>query len=178
MEIRDLYKSVETRSDYRTLSALVAFWRASAGEKELPARTDLDLSQLGSVRDHVFWVDISPAPYRFRVRQTGAMIDETFGRSFAGRWIDDPAAHFFERGNVADYVHTAIHQRPHFTCGQTLSVSSRRIQYMRMLLPLSSDGTAVDGILGGVVTSWASGSRDSGEKFFERSDELRLAIAT
>ena len=45
------------------------------------------------------------------------MTDETFGRSYAGQWLDDPDARYFERGNIADYVRPVMHKQPHFTCG-------------------------------------------------------------
>lgn len=178
MEIRDLYKSVSMRSDFRTLAALVDHWRRSAGDKDLPSRADLDFSNLGSLLGHVFFIDVSPAPFRFSIREIGATINETFGRCHAGYDIDDPEAAYFEPGSVADYTCAVTNMRPHFTCGQAQSVSGTQINYMRLLLPLSSDGLAVDMILGGVVTSMAAAPSGSDDQFLENAAEHLSAIAS
>lgn len=175
MEIRNLFRSVSVRPDYRLLTALVDHWRRIAGDKELPSCSDLDLADLGSVLGHVFLIDVGRNPLTFRIRLTGTKIDEIFGRCQAGRLIDDPGARYFEPENLTDYTSTVVHKRPHFTCGEIQSGSEKPITFMRILLPLSSDGVAVDMILGGVVTSATTGT--SNEKFLESAGEVESAIA-
>lgn len=175
VKIRNIRKSVSLRPDYRILTALVDHWRQSAGDKAMPARADLDPAGLGSVLGHAFLIDVGRKPLTFRIRLIGTKIEETFGRYQAGRLIDDPAARYFESDNLADYASTVVHERPHFTCGEAQSAAGMPINFMRILLPLSSDGVAVDMILGGVVTSTATG--EANERFLESAAEVRTAIA-
>ncbi|MDH3703881.1 MAG: PAS domain-containing protein [Alphaproteobacteria bacterium] len=160
------------------LAALVEHWRRSTGGKDLPSRADLDLAALGPLLGHIFLIDVSPTPFRFSVREIGAKIHETFGRCYAGYNIDDPEAAYFEPDNVADYMCAVNNMRPHFTCGQARSNSGSQINYMRLLLPLSSDGVAVDMILGGVVTSMAAAPSGSDDQFLENAAEHLVAIAS
>jgi hypothetical protein len=177
MELRNLFKSVGMRPDYRMLGVLVDRWRRCAGDQSMPSRADLDPARLGPVLGHIFLIDVDLEPLRFRIRLSGTKIEETFGYSEVGRYIDDPGVQFFERGNLADYKRTVFYKRPHFTCGQAWSVSDGRINFMRLLLPLSSDGNTVDMILGGIVPSMRSRFGGSDKMFPEDATERRSAIA-
>lgn len=132
------------------LRDLHSYWLAKKRHRLAPGRKDIDPAELRSLLPHLFMVDVENKPRRFRFRLVGTAIVSSFGLDITGRYLEEigfsdqaPSvlAHY---GAVATTAEPSCHH-VHFTRG-----SGRYLAYERLIVPLSSDGTSVDMLLGGI----------------------------
>jgi hypothetical protein len=135
---------------HRKLLSLLEYWMEKKAGRFAPARRDIHPEEMRELLPHVFLVDVEERPIRFRFRLVGTDIVQSFGIDLTGRYIEE--LDFSDRppSMLACYAAVVTTREPschavHFTRG-----SGRHLSYERMILPLSSDGTAVDMLLGGV----------------------------
>lgn len=91
------------------------------------------------------------APLRFRYRLAGTEIIRGYGLEITGRYLDQLDLNGHEDEITAEYVRAAKTGEPSCSIHDYVRKDGRHIRYERIVLPLSSDGTSVDMLLGGCV---------------------------
>jgi hypothetical protein len=131
-------------ADHRVL---YEYWRAKAPGGHLPARADIDPTDLRRLLPRLALVDVlrEPEGLAFRYRLTGTEIVDRAGR--------DPTGLRFEELYSGDYLETALATYRHVVETGAPHVSDRvyplvpgreYLRYDRLLLPLAADGATVD----------------------------------
>ncbi len=65
------------------------YWNQKRGSKALPARDDIDPSEILKILPHVFLLDVRPEPLDFRYRLIGTKMDEHMTGSYSGLWMSE-----------------------------------------------------------------------------------------
>ena len=129
------------------------YWMGHRKNDRLPQRSDIEPGELSDLLPNIFLVDVEETPRRYRVRLAGTEVVACFGVDMTGKTIDsldlgDDAALILKLYDKAVDSGEPIYDRHQYwteSYGQHLN-------YERLLLPLSSDGTHVDKLLGCTFT--------------------------
>jgi hypothetical protein len=133
------------------LRALEAYWRSKRGGNALPGRRDIEPWEMRSFLSQVFLVTVTQNPMRFWFRLVGTGIEESYGDSLTGRYLDEVDLDAVQEDILDDYRAAVCEASPVYARYCYVKDDGRRLSYERLLLPLSSDGQAVDMLLGGAV---------------------------
>jgi hypothetical protein len=126
-----------------------AYWRAKAPSGRLPGRQHIDPLDIPRLLRHIAMFDVVHAANvtRFRFRLMGTGVVQLMGDDYTGRWVDETMA-------PDDYLklHAAFAQvcagQPHYW-ERLLPFPNREfVGHRRLALPLASDGSTVDMIIG------------------------------
>lgn len=133
---------IERVVDYPLLAESLAVWRAAAADR-LPATIDPTELPRAVVKG-VNLFDVDRATGEVRVRLVGGLITRFAGRELRGERTRDIYV-----GSDFDAVHRATHaalaaRQPALARRRVLDSRGRRWAYIRLLLPLSSDGVHAD----------------------------------
>lgn len=138
-----------------TLVALYRYWDAKRGGRGMPARLDLDPSDIVALLPHLYMVDVQREPLRFRYRLIGTAIADFLGRDYTGRMVDEAT---YGQGESLDrllrlFSLVVATARPVAYKGNIWYVPGRAWREVEaLLLPLAPDDATVNIILGGYVT--------------------------
>lgn len=136
------------------LRALLAFWQAKRRAKGgiLPARADLTPEEMKPFLPCVTLISVFEAPRRFQFRLVGTGVLAQMGRETTNVWVEhelfaDKAA------RVGEFFSAPVYTRlPAYACGgYAVTPTNRQLRFETVIMPLSSDGSAIDMLLGGLV---------------------------
>lgn len=124
------------------------YWNSLRAGRRMPARKDIDPTQLPRHLPDLMLIDVLSKPIRFRYRLIGSRIVEASAENRTGQFFDE-AAFFKDNPNVIkDYTSVADSAAPHLSLEPFLNHSnSMTYKARRLLLPLSSDDETVDMLL-------------------------------
>lgn len=129
------------------------YWESHRKDGRLPRREDIDPSDMTDLLPRIFLVDVEENPRRYRVRLAGTQVVACFGVDMTGKTIDsldlgDDAASILKLYDKAvDNGEPTYDRHRYWT-----ESYGQHLNYERLLLPLSSDGTHVDKLLGCTFT--------------------------
>jgi hypothetical protein len=127
--------------------AVVAYWRGKAGSRRMPARSDIDPSELKSYLPRVSLVDVVPDERRFVYRLVGTEEAALRGYDPTGRSVGD--GYFGPNRELAfmHYQYPVEHRAP-FCYRGDFEVSDGSVENEDVVfLPLSEDDDKVNMIL-------------------------------
>jgi hypothetical protein len=136
----------------RALREAYGYWDAKRGDRAMPARADLEPSEMRAWLAHVLLVDVLYGPdgavNDFRFRLVGTDVVERYGREFTGNSLSSldldgksPLIH-------AEYCRTVERRRPQYFIDEFVQNSGRPMHYERLLMPLSDDGETINMLFG------------------------------
>lgn len=151
--------------DYRAdpvHGAVLAYWETKRGARRMPARRDIDPTELPRVLPYLQLIEAVP-PDRFRYRLVGTAIVQIFGHDYTGRFLDELALGA-ERTNFFAGKLQAVRDnaRPMFV--RTQYVSAKGVHFManRLYVPLSEDDRNVNMVLGSLTFEFSRGATRDG----------------
>ena len=133
------------------LAQLLAYWRhlVPAG---LPGRQHVDPILIGpTLLPHVFLADSIDGGERFRWRLIGTHIVNHAGTDDTGQALDDTVTPAMRDTIIGHYREVVRNRRPICHRSEFVGRDRRVYRYDRLLMPLATNGTAVDMIFGGAV---------------------------
>ena len=148
------------------LQRLHRLWAVRRGARRWPAWADFTADDLAFVADTTTLVDVLYDPLRFRMRRIGPSVEELRGPGDQGKLaheIEPPVYGALLQATYAEAVNAAA---PCFHLVQFLpGVRPARfpLAYERVILPLSSDGAAIDTLL--IATDWSEAITPDLRKF-------------
>jgi hypothetical protein len=136
-----------------TIKALYTYWVSLHPSSGLPGRQHIDPAADRRLAPHLFLVDVSRNPPRFRYNLVGSDYARQMGRDLSGRYLDQvhPGFHGLI---LRQYVETVELRQPAYRKGAVMYKDHhRRTQgdMERLILPLARNGADVDMMLGAVV---------------------------
>jgi len=138
---------------------LVAYWNERRGERFAPSRADIDPTAIRWILPCLSMIDVIDGGQDFRFRLLGTRIVDGLGRDSTGRYFGEVYA---GQPNVMERMRERMHRvmrlkQPQYTRGTCYWQPDRAYKHFEDVnLPLSSDGTHVDIILGALVLRGAS----------------------
>jgi hypothetical protein len=136
------------------LRALLAFWQEKRHAKDgrLPARADLRPEAMKPFLPCVTLISVFEAPRRFQFRLVGTGVLAHMGRETTHVWVEhelfaDKAARVGEFFSLPVDTGAPAYARGSYA----VTPSNRTLRFETVIMPLSSDGTTIDMLLGGLV---------------------------
>lgn len=133
------------------LQSLFAYWTKKRGERLMPARADIQPSEIKQLLPDVMIYSVSGASGPFIVRLMGENVVNFLGRNSTGKPVTDgksEEATALMNSVLAQVVET---KSPRFRLGKTFWNAGKVSRgFESCFLPLSTDGDIVDMILGGI----------------------------
>jgi hypothetical protein len=129
---------------YPALAECVRIWRNACRDGELPAALPAD-EVPEAVKPFTMLLDYLPERRDARVRMVGHYVGEradfeTIGRNLRGYFNDEDAQIVY-----AGLERAATTRGPSLAKRDYVSIEGKRFRYVRLILPLASDGRNVDG---------------------------------
>jgi hypothetical protein len=142
------------RYDFRAdpvLCTVLDYWEQRRGDRAMPARRDVDPTELRQVLPHLQITEVIGGGARFRYRLVGTAIVEAFGAEFTGKYVDELVS-----GERDSFVHACYRavcaaRRPAFVRSKYITTKTIELTANRILAPLSDDGAEVNQILGALT---------------------------
>jgi hypothetical protein len=132
------------------LTKLFRYWDRKRGERSMPSRADILPEELPSLLGNLFMVDVvrDGAEARFRYRLVGTALTAIMDQELTGKFIDEMPL-LFRKFALPAYREILRAGRPTYKETNVFE-GWWVVRYKRLMLPLSSDGTTIDIILGGI----------------------------
>ncbi|HUL05645.1 MAG TPA: PAS domain-containing protein [Candidatus Acidoferrum sp.] len=130
------------------MNAIHAYWLAKRGQRRMPSRWDIEPTEIPRLLRNLMLVDVLYDPIRFRYRLIGTNVVDATGENRTGKCFD--TVEFITANPIVreQYVAAATTGEPVHSMEPFYRLDNRRAyEVERLLLPLSSDGVAVDMIL-------------------------------
>lgn len=133
------------------MRALLDYWNRKRAGRPFILWSDLRPSEILPLLPVIFVLDIENRPRRYRIRLMGSGIVKRFGGEFTGRYMDELDFGSATAQVLADYDQVADRVTPHHAFSEYTRQGGGRMEAERLALPMSTDGRAVDRILGAVL---------------------------
>ena len=128
--------------------ALLDYWLRIRGDRPAPARADVRPEEIGAaVLPHVGLVDVLEGGARFRYRLVGTAMNRLYRRDYTGTFVDVAKAPDYAGVLLREYRRCAVYRTVRYFEAPSRFANDHRRPTYRLLLPLASDGGAVDMIL-------------------------------
>ncbi|MBN9498592.1 MAG: hypothetical protein J0H39_17710 [Alphaproteobacteria bacterium] len=129
---------------YPALAECVRLWRQACRDGELPAALPAE-DVPAAVKPYTMLLDYLPERRDARVRMVGNYVGEradfeTVGRNLRGYFNDEDAQIVY-----AGLERAATTREPSLARRDYVTIEGKRFRYVRLILPLASDGRNVDG---------------------------------
>ncbi len=131
--------------DVPLLAVFVDYWNSKRRGRAMPARADIDPTEIPKLLPTMTLIDVVDGGARFRYRLVGTGLVEGYGIESTGRFVEevirDPAtcAEF-----IALYRSVCNRKRPVFVRNRFPTKGGYSVASSRVLAPLSRDGETVD----------------------------------
>jgi hypothetical protein len=152
---------------YPEIDRVLAYWRAKKGDRDFPSRVDIDPLDFTRALPRVMMAEVTADPLEFRYRVAGTGLFAMHGQELTGK-----LAHELEPPEFGALIHRhyveVIERRIPILHGIELTVNYLATSYARIILPLSSDGKAIDRLM----TCEAHEDHDHAlQKFFQETTD-------
>lgn len=136
-----------SKAENRPLREIHAYWSSRIVDGRLPARRDIDATEIPRLLPNVFLLDVVPGPpTRYRFRLVGTRITVVEGEH-RGRYLDEYTE--LNRNSAVLRQYEDACRGVVYLRDNTLVWQDRdHVDYTVLLLPLAEDGVTVDALLG------------------------------
>lgn len=132
--------------DSSRITALVRHWSRLKGSRPMPRRDEIDPADIKDLLPHVMLVDLEVEPFRVHYRLVGTEVVAWSKFDFTGRYLDEVDFSDMDGNDIFTEGYRQLHRSglPQFARIHTFEFQDSVLFYEAALLPLSSDGTAID----------------------------------
>ena len=130
------------------LKRLYEYWLSKQGERKAPRRTDIAPEEIADILPWVFLME--RVGRRLRYRLVGDAFREIYGAKLIGMFMDEVDLDHITAAYIGEYDRAEA-EGPLIKRWKFTKLDGRYVEYERIILPLSSDGTTVDMFLCGAV---------------------------
>lgn len=122
------------------------YWRAQKGAKKYPSRTDISPEGMKPFLSKVMLIDVRQSPLDFVYRVFGTAVASANNKDFTGKSVRDLEPPDFAELIWQQYSEAVRTGEPSLHRVQ-LVTENQTMNYHRILLPLSTDGSTIDMLL-------------------------------
>lgn len=133
------------------LRDLLGYWNKCRGNRPLPARSDIDATEVPALLPYIFVIDVLDDPRDFRFRIAGTHIRDALGEEITGKHIGEVFPPEFGAEVHQIWSQVVSDKRPVRGTGDLWIPGREFVKWEGLAMPLSSGGGSVNMLLGGVV---------------------------
>ncbi len=137
----------------RLTEQLLLYWNTKRGERKYPAMPEIKPEEIPELWPKCFLVAVKATEGKPEHNYTyiGTIVSAMFGGDYASASVLPLA------DNLAPQYYMVMQaQKPMVQETQFTNLRGQEVKYRQILLPLGSDGTAVDYVLGGISSNLTS----------------------
>ncbi|HZS85657.1 MAG TPA: PAS domain-containing protein [Stellaceae bacterium] len=143
-------------ADDPILLEMFRYWDRKRGGRAMPARRDLDPTEIPKLLPHLRITEIIEGGRRFRYRLVGTAIVEAFGSDFTGKYVDELYSPERAAAIESNYRRVCAEKRPIFRRSRYITLKGYDIIANRLLAPLSENGREVDIVIAALTFEFGS----------------------
>jgi hypothetical protein len=128
------------------LKRLYEYWLSKKGDRKAPRRADILPEEITDILPWVFLIE--RVGHRLRYRLVGDEFRTIYGTKLTGMFMDEVDLDHVTTAYIGEYGR-AEQEGPVVRKWKFTKLDGRHLEYERLILPLSSDGTIIDMFLGG-----------------------------
>jgi hypothetical protein len=146
---------------------LLNTWIRLRGSSRLPALDGFLGEEFVAISDNLLLTDVvsGAGATRYLIRFGGLRVVEYFGASCPqggqGRFLDEALPAAYRDAALSTFDQAVAAQEPVYTVADLRDRAGRIVHLERLLLPLSRDGAAVDGVLASIEALSPEGAMDN-----------------
>lgn len=133
------------------LQRLFAYWQTLGRDGRIPSRRDIDPVEIPDLLPNIFLLDVVGDAEDFVFRLAGTLVEDAFSMPLRGKSITEIQRLAGTDVPVAHHIEVARGGGPRYREGKMRVAGREHWKIQRLLLPLASDGRAVDVLMGGAV---------------------------
>ena len=123
---------------------LLKEWELGRASRILPLRQYLDREEFNRYRGEFSVFDVCrEEALRFLLRSHGTFIGKAYGSNCVGKYLDQIVPPELHSQQIEPYRQAVRHRRPVYVSSDTRDTQGKPVQFERLLLPFSEDGTTV-----------------------------------
>ena len=122
---------------------LLKEWELGRAGRPLPPRAHLAREEFNLYRGEfsVFELRHEAAGLRFLLSAHGTFIGKAYGSNCVGKYLDQIVPAELQALQIEPYAQAVRHRRPVYVSSDTQDLAAKPVQFERLLLPFSEDGT-------------------------------------
>jgi hypothetical protein len=133
------------------LRRLYEYWVEKRGERDMPARANIDPLDITYIVGNVIMVDVIEGdPLRFRIRLHGTNLAQRVGYELTGKMLDELPINDFRALAQQSFTWVANKRQPLHSRRDRI-IDGRFAKYETVIMPLSDDGERVNRLLVGLI---------------------------
>jgi len=133
------------------LRRLYEYWVEKRGERDMPARANIDPLDITYIVGNVIMVDVIEGdPLRFRIRLHGTNLAQRVGYELTGKMLDELPINDFRALAQQSFSWVATKRQPLHSRRDRI-IDGRFAKYETVIMPLSDDGERVNRLLVGLI---------------------------
>jgi len=133
------------------LREILAYWDKRRGTRAMPARSDIEVTEVPALLPYIFVIDVLENPRDFRFRLAGTHFREAVGEEVTGKHIAAVFPPEFGAEVHQIWSRVADDRIPVRGTGDLWVPGREFVKWEGLAMPLSTDGHTVNMLLGGVV---------------------------
>jgi hypothetical protein len=142
---------------HKSLKALHAYWLSKKGSRIAPPRSAIKPAEIASLLPTIALIDVIGEPPRFCFRLFGTGLAAAYGRDLTGKFLDEIDIDSIDTKILRQAENMVRNCRVRVARDRFTKRDGRHIEYERISLPLSNDGSTVNMILVGYFIETAYG---------------------
>jgi len=142
---------------------LLSHWNALRASARLPVWRHVETQELAAMSANLAFFDVieSGGETRFFTRFRGGRIDEAFGDTGQGKFLDENLPPLYREPVLTTYRQVLVTHLPVYTIADARDRDGRIVHFERLLLPFSRDGVEIDRILASLEIVSPEGAFDN-----------------
>lgn len=139
-----------TEINHQALIDLVRYWQQLDPAPTVPRRQQFNPVNIPQCLRHIVLLDVGVGRPRYFVRLAGSSVNPVYQKSITGEYLENVLNNEDRQKIIAQYDYSVAHQRPTYMASTTCSPLGRRLNYERVVLPLTTNGDKTDKLLVGI----------------------------
>lgn len=139
-----------TDIDHPALRDLAAYWQRLDPAPVVPHRQQFNPVEVPQCLRNIILLDVGPGCPRYLIRLAGSTVNPVYQKSITGEFLENILNEQDRPKIIAQYDYSVTHQTPTYMAGTVDVISGKRLEYERVILPLTSDEKTTDKLLVGI----------------------------
>ena len=126
---------------------ILSYWNRIRADKEFPALTDVNISEIEEIYHFTFTIALGETEDEHMVQYFGPDLVSTFGQDYTGSPLIEAMNDTMINNTIGFYEKVIEARRPQSESSEFF-MDGKEVKYRSIILPLSSDGEAIDYLFG------------------------------